>query len=161
MQAGLAAGSDAPPDARRISFRIGVHLGDVIEKPDGTIYRDGVNFAARLQALARPGGLVVSQSVHTAVQGRLPALFSGLREQSAKNIARPVRAFASVGDRGGAEVGLVDAPPGRPSRRRLFVGAAIGSLLAGAGAGTWWWAARSHTPRTGSPTALAVLPFRR
>ena len=50
-------------------FRIGVHLGDVIEKDDGSVYGDGVNIAARLQTLAEPGGVMVSESIHTAVRG--------------------------------------------------------------------------------------------
>ena len=88
-----AAAQDAAPD-RRMHFRIGVHLGDVIEKHDGTVYGDGVNVAARLQALAAPGGITVSDSVRGVVSGRVVATFTDQGEQALKNIARPIRAFA-------------------------------------------------------------------
>jgi len=60
---------------RRMLFRIGVHLGDVIEKIDGTVYGDGVNLAARLQSLADPGAIILSDAVHGAVRGKLAAEF--------------------------------------------------------------------------------------
>ena len=63
------------PENRRMRFRIGIHLGDVIEKPDGTIYGDGVNIAARLEGLAEPGGITVSESIRTAVKGKVSAGF--------------------------------------------------------------------------------------
>ena len=78
-------------------FRIGVHLGDVIEKADGTVYGDGVNIAARLESLAEPGGITVSDAVHGAVRGKLGASFADQGEQQVKNIAYPVRAFRITG----------------------------------------------------------------
>lgn len=87
------AANDVPED-RRMRFRIGVHLGEIIEKDDGTIYGDGVNIAARLEALAEPGGVTVSESVRTAVRGKVSAAFEDKGEQTVKNIAHPVRAFA-------------------------------------------------------------------
>ncbi len=78
---------------RRMRFRVGVHLGDVIEKADGTIYGDGVNVAARLQALAEPGGVTVSGMVQEAVRDRISAIFEDQGEHEVKNIARPVRAY--------------------------------------------------------------------
>jgi len=86
-QAQLAAGTTA------MRFRIGVHLGDVIEKSDGTVYGDGVNIAARLQALAEPGGIMVSDVVYGAVRDRTATVFEDRGDHSVKNIARPVRAF--------------------------------------------------------------------
>jgi len=77
----------------RLQFRIGLHLGDVIEKADGTVYGDGVNIAARLQALAEPGGIAVSQSIQSAVRGRVTASFVDLGDQAVKNFAEPVRAY--------------------------------------------------------------------
>jgi adenylate cyclase len=71
-----------------------VHLGDVIEKDDGTVYGDGVNIAARLQALAEPGGVTVSDAVRGAVRGRVSAEFVDQGEQQVKNIDHPVRAFS-------------------------------------------------------------------
>jgi adenylate cyclase len=77
----------------RMQFRIGVHLGDVIEKSDGTIYGDGVNIAARLESIAEPGGVTVSDAVQCAIRQRMSATFEDLGEQRVKNIAAPVRAY--------------------------------------------------------------------
>jgi len=79
---------------RRMLFRIGLHLGDVIEKSDGTVYGDGVNIAARLEGLAEPGGIAVSASMRGAVKGKIPAEFQDRGEQQVKNIAEPVRVYA-------------------------------------------------------------------
>ncbi|MGB7300304.1 MAG: adenylate/guanylate cyclase domain-containing protein [Burkholderiaceae bacterium] len=78
---------------RRMRFRIGIHLGDIIEKSDGTIYGDGVNIAARLEGLAEPGGIAVSASIRTAVKGKVDATFEDRGEQTVKNIAEPVQCF--------------------------------------------------------------------
>ena len=77
----------------RMQFRIGVHLGDVIEKSDGTIYGDGVNIAARLESIAEPGGVTVSDAVQCAIRQRMNAIFDDIGEQRVKNIAAPVRAY--------------------------------------------------------------------
>jgi len=77
-------------------FRIGVHLGDVMEKTDGTIYGDGVNIAARLEGLAEPGGITVSEAVQGAVQGRVSATFADQGEQQVKNILHTVHAYRLV-----------------------------------------------------------------
>src|SRR5512134_2384489 len=94
VQGELAAAAGTLPEARRMRFRIGVHLGDVIEKEDGTVYGDGVNIAARLEALAEPGGVAISDAVQGAVRGKVPASFEDRGEQQVKNIPHPVRAFA-------------------------------------------------------------------
>ncbi len=78
---------------RRMQFRIGINLGDVIEQEDGTIYGDGVNVAARLQALAEPGGICISGTAFDQVEGKLPLQFKFIGEQQVKNIAKPVRAY--------------------------------------------------------------------
>ena len=93
VQHELNAFSNAMPEDRRMRFRIGVHLGDVIEKADGTVYGDGVNIAARLEGLAEPGGITVSESIRTAVKGKVGARFEDQGEQRVKNIAEPVRAY--------------------------------------------------------------------
>ena len=90
---------------RRMLFRIGVHMGDVIEKADGTVYGDGVNIAARLQALGDPGGILVSDAVHGAVRGSVRAEFIDGGEQQVKNIAHPLRAFSVVAVRPSADGG--------------------------------------------------------
>ena len=81
IQRELDAASRAVREDRRMRFRIGVHLGEIIEKADGTVYGDGVNIAARLQALAEPGGIAVSDSVRNAVRAKLGASFADLGEQ--------------------------------------------------------------------------------
>jgi adenylate cyclase len=81
------------PEDRRMCFRIGVHLGDLIEKADGTVYGDGVNIAARLEGLASPGGITVSDAVRCAVRSKIAAEFVDQGEQAVKNITHPVHAF--------------------------------------------------------------------
>ncbi|HET7526761.1 MAG TPA: adenylate/guanylate cyclase domain-containing protein, partial [Burkholderiaceae bacterium] len=93
VQQEIEAALDGVADDRRMRFRIGVHLGDVIEKGDGTVYGDGVNIAARLEGLALPGGITVSDAVECALRNKVSARFVDQGEQSVKNIAHPVRAF--------------------------------------------------------------------
>jgi adenylate cyclase len=78
---------------RRIKFRIGINLGDIIVEDDD-IYGDGVNVAARLETLAEPGGICISRVVRDQIRDKLPYVFEDLGEQSVKNIARPVRVYA-------------------------------------------------------------------
>lgn len=92
-QAEINRMADAALEVHRMRFRIGVHLGDVIEKDDGTIYGDDVNIAARLEGLAEPGGVTVSESIHTAVRGKISASFDDQGPQQVKNIAQSVRAY--------------------------------------------------------------------
>ncbi len=93
VQHALSMSSDAAPHDRQMRFRIGVHMGDVIEKADGTVYGDGVNIAARLEGLADAGGITISDAVHGTVRGKVSASFVDQGEQQVKNIAHPVRAF--------------------------------------------------------------------
>ncbi len=92
IQKGMAERNTDEPDDRRIIFRIGVNLGDVIIEGDD-IHGDGVNVAARLEALADPGSVVVSGTVHEHVRGKLDFGFDDLGPQEVKNIAEPVRAY--------------------------------------------------------------------
>jgi adenylate cyclase len=96
VQRALNKSSSTLAEDRRLHFRVGVHLGDVIEKVDGTVYGDGVNIAARLEGLAKPGGICVSESIRAAVRGKVDAAFEDLGEQTVKNIAEPVRAYRLV-----------------------------------------------------------------
>lgn len=84
-------------DGRRIAFRVGVNIGDVIVEPHD-IFGDGVNQAARLESIAEPGGICISASVYEHVRGKVDAEFVNMGEQSLKNIAHPVRAYAMVRD---------------------------------------------------------------
>ena len=93
VQQAMAERNVQVPAARRIEFRMGINLGDIIR--DGRdIYGDGVNIAARLEALADPGAVFVSYSVYEQVRDRLSLAFEDLGEQQVKNIARPVRVYA-------------------------------------------------------------------
>ena len=93
IQDGLAAFNAPLSEDRRMRFRIGIHLGEVLHKSDGTVYGDGVNIAARLESLAVPGGVCISANVHEVCQGKVEADFRDAGEHSVKNIARPVHAW--------------------------------------------------------------------
>jgi TolB-like protein/class 3 adenylate cyclase len=92
MQRGMAERNAGAPAESRIEFRVGVNLGDVIAEADD-IFGDGVNVAARLENLAEPGGLLISNTVHDHVRDRLPFAFEDLGEHQVKNIARPVHVY--------------------------------------------------------------------
>jgi TolB-like protein/class 3 adenylate cyclase len=93
VQQGMAERNAGVPDEKRIEFRIGINLGDIIIDEDD-IFGDGVNIAARLEALAEPGGICVSRVVRDQVRDRLDIAFDDKGEQQVKNIARPVHVFA-------------------------------------------------------------------
>ena len=93
-QNGMAERNAGLPAEKRIDFRIGIHLGDVVEEADGDLMGDGVNIAARLEALAEPGGVCVSEDVWRQVRDRLRQAFVDLGEKALKNIARPMRVYA-------------------------------------------------------------------
>jgi TolB-like protein len=92
MQAAMAESNAPLPPDRRIEFRIGINVGDVVVE-DGDIFGDGVNVAARLEGLAEPGSICVSARVQEDAAGRLDLAFEDLGEQQLKNIARPVRVY--------------------------------------------------------------------
>jgi TolB-like protein/class 3 adenylate cyclase/rhodanese-related sulfurtransferase len=92
IQQELGARNRDLPDERKVQFRIGVNLGEIIVDRDD-IYGDGVNVAARLESLAEPGGICISESVHTAVGNKLPLDYEFMGEQAVKNIAKPVKAY--------------------------------------------------------------------
>jgi TolB-like protein/cytochrome c-type biogenesis protein CcmH/NrfG len=114
VQRGIAEREADMPEAERIRFRIGVNLGDVISD-EGDIYGDGVNVAARLQALAEPGGICIAAVVRDAIGDRLPLVFVDLGERELKNISRPVRVWQVMT----ADAGPTGVAPavgsGRPS----------------------------------------------
>jgi adenylate cyclase len=114
VQQALEAGAPTVPDDRRMRFRIGVHLGDVMEKPDGTVYGDGVNIAARLEGLAAPGSIAVSDVVQGAVRNRLAVTFADLGEREVKNMASlrayEVKVASSLPDAGQPAVARRDRP---------------------------------------------------
>jgi adenylate cyclase len=93
LQREMIARNAAAPAERRIEFRMGINVGDIISE-DGDIFGDGVNIAARLEALAEPGGICLSAAAHEQVRDRLDLAFEDLGEQQVKNITRPVRTYA-------------------------------------------------------------------
>ncbi len=99
------------PEHRRMRFRIGINLGDVIEEKDDTIYGDGVNIAARMEALAEVGGICISSKVLEEVESKLDLGFEFTGEQKVKNIEKPVRVYRVRSDR--------DKSPGTPTRRGI------------------------------------------
>ncbi len=134
----------------RIELRIGINLGDVIIEGDGLygdgLYGDGVNIAVRIEALANPGGVFISNTVHDQVRDRLPFAFEDLGEQQVKNIARPVRVYR-------VRIALThpDAnAPGPPLSRNAGEGAERQRREAGEGS--------APLPLPDKPS-IAVLPF--
>lgn len=93
VQAELDARNADLHENRRMQFRIGVNSGDVIEQDDGTVYGDGVNVAARLQALAEPGGITLSEDAYRNIRTKLNLVVDDIGEHEVKNIAEPVHAF--------------------------------------------------------------------
>jgi adenylate cyclase len=169
IQQDLAAVSSSTPEERRMRFRIGVHLGDVIEKGDGTVYGDGVNIAARLEELAQPGGISVSEAVHGLLRGKVNAIFEDQGEQTVKNIPEPVRAYAiRLNPEGRSSATIAPAIRRRPMRR-LAVTVAAGIVLVVAVGVIVWLAPWSSRIKTASPEqmslplpnkpSIAVLPF--
>jgi TolB-like protein/class 3 adenylate cyclase/Tfp pilus assembly protein PilF len=136
IQQEIAERNAGVPDDQRIQFRLGVNLGDVIIEGDD-IYGDGVNVAARLEALAEPGSVCVSAPVRVQVEDKLPYGFDDLGEQQVKNIPRPVHVFRVVPDGRGAPAA---AGRGRAkSTRRLWPAAAAAVALLIGAAGAWLW----------------------
>ncbi len=139
---------------RRMQFRIGIHLGDVRVEGE-RIFGDGVNIAARLQALAEPGGVCVSSKVRDEIESQLDFGYEDLGEQSLKNIPKPVHAYQLRLEPQGA----VAVP-----RARRSAGALVALALLGvAGLVLWQWTRTSQGPspslQPGSVHALAVLPL--
>jgi TolB-like protein len=104
----IARNTDVPVE-RRLEFRMGINVGDIIIE-DGDIFGDGVNIAARLEALAEPGGICVSAAAHEQVRDRLDISFDDLGDQQVKNITRPVRVY-SVGSRTSGPLGQAQMAP--------------------------------------------------
>jgi adenylate cyclase len=96
MQRLIAAHNDGFPPSERIEYRVGINVGEIVISEDGDIFGDGVNIAARLEALADAGGICVSARVHEDVVARLDLAFEDMGEQNLKNIARPVRVYRVV-----------------------------------------------------------------
>ena len=94
LQNGLLERNAGVPTDRRIEFRVGIHVGDVVEESDGDLMGDGVNIAARLEGVAKPGAICLSEDAFRQVRDRVQETFVDLGERELRNIARPVRVYA-------------------------------------------------------------------
>lgn len=139
IQDALKTRNDSLPEDRRMQFRIGVNLGDVMVKGDDLL-GDGVNVAARLEGIAEPGNIYVSSSVYDQIAGKLDLGFVDLGEQSLKNIDRPIRAYRV--EREGRRVKVPARKAGRGAG--LWIGAALAVVAVGA---TAWYAAQQSQGR--------------
>jgi len=170
IQSELAEATASVPAERRMRFRIGIHLGDIIEKADGTVYGDGVNIAARLQSLAQPCGVTVSEAIRSAVRGRLPINFVDRGVQEVKNIAEPLQTYELQTDASpsGARTLTKLAMGSRRNRRWLFTSLTAAAIVL-LGVGAWLSLDRGQKVTatvatggaaidTGKPS-VAVLPF--
>ena len=109
------------PD-KRIEFRIGIHLGDVVEESDGDLMGDGVNIAARLEGIAKPGAICLSEDAYRQVKGRLDLAVSDLGPTQLKNIADPIRVYSlDVGHPAQTKAALAAATEKNPSPRLSMV----------------------------------------
>jgi TolB-like protein/class 3 adenylate cyclase len=99
VQSGLAERNTGLPPETRIEYRVGIHLGNVVEENDGDLMGDGVNIAARLEGVAKPGGICLSEDAYRQVKSRLDLKVSDLGPVPLKNIAEPMRAYALTLDR--------------------------------------------------------------
>jgi TolB-like protein/class 3 adenylate cyclase len=159
--------ADFPAD-RRIEFRIGIHVGDVMVEPDGDLRGDGVNIAARLERIAASGGICLSEDAYRQVKGRVEAGFTALGEQKLRNIADPVRAFALT-------EGKAAPASAAPKRRVLLASMAVAfALLMLGAAGAWYLyvgkrpanvaktapvASNAAAPTEARHLSIVVLPF--
>ena len=170
MQQQMAERNAGVPEARRILYRIGVNLGDVLIDGED-ILGDGVNIAARLEAICEPGGICISGSAYDHVRGRIEAEFADLGEKPLKNIARPVRAYAlGVADIACAKVLTPAAPAALPPQKRSFgfgqLAAALMGLLIVFAGGAWWFLSANRpasfalkAPAEAARLSIVVLPF--
>ena len=153
---------------QRIEFRIGIHLGDVVEESDGDLMGDGVNIAARLEGIAEPGAICISEQAYWQVKRRLDLAVTDLGATRLKNIAEPVRAYSlQVGVPAVAKTATRARPP-EPKKRSLLAPlvAGIVALFVVAG-GTWYFLAGNRptpivatapTPAEAAHLSLVVLP---
>jgi class 3 adenylate cyclase/TolB-like protein/Flp pilus assembly protein TadD len=169
IQEGAAERNKAVPPHQHMAFRIGINLGDVIVAGQD-IYGDGVNTAARLQAIAPPGGIVVSRAVRDHIRDKLAVVFEDMGEQHLKNIARPVRAFQIKPS--ADNMRAVPAVHRVSLRGARLWGSGILAMFAAAG-GSWWLMHPAAQPtmapstaasapggaRPASGVSIAVLPF--
>jgi class 3 adenylate cyclase len=135
VQNGMIERNAGLPPERCIEFRIGVHVGDVVEESDGDLMGDGVNIAARLEGVAKPGAICLSEDAYRQVHGKIDGDFADLGEKNLKNIARRVRAYSlKVGD-----VGKVKPIKQAEGNARIPAIGGIIVLILVAGSAVWYY----------------------
>ncbi len=167
MQQQMAARNEGVPEAKRILYRIGVNLGDVLIDGED-ILGDGVNIAARLEGICEPGGVCISGSAYDHVRGRIDAEFVDLGDKALKNIAQPIRAYAL----GAGEVAHATAStpmqPAAPNKRRALapLAAVLAALLVLVAGAAWWFlnanrpaGVAAKAPAEAARLSIVVLPF--
>ena len=163
VQNGMVERNAGLPPERKIEFRIGIHLGDVVEEADGDLMGDGVNIAARLEGVAAPGTICLSEDAYRQVKSRLDLAVSDLGETQLKNIAEPVRVYS-------LQVGLpakpkaVPAPPPKSPRRfPVALAAAVAALIVVAAVTAWYFLAgpggKITVANAPAHLSIVVLPF--
>jgi adenylate cyclase len=167
VQKEIKARNDDLPENRRMLFRIGINLGDVIQEEE-RIYGDGVNIAARLEGLAEPGGICVSKTVFDHIESKLPYGYDFIGDQMVKNIAKPVGAYKILMDPRVTVSGKpVDKKPAAFRRRPMLLGA-VAMLGLAVAVGTWQFYLRPKVKPASiegmafplpEKRSIAVLPF--
>ena len=146
VQTGLIDRNAGVPPERRIEFRVGIHLGDVVEEADGDLMGDGVNIASRVEGIAKPGAICLSEDAYRQVRGRLEMAVSDLGQTQLKNIAEPIRVYLlEVGQLAQAKplasAAALDAESAAPASgwlsSWLAIAAALLIVLLAAGAYAW------------------------
>jgi TolB-like protein/class 3 adenylate cyclase/Tfp pilus assembly protein PilF len=169
IQRELAERNAELPEERKMEFRIGVNLGDVVEE-EGRIYGDGVNIAARMESLAEAGGICISGSVYDSVESRLGLEYDFLGEQEVKNIDKPVRAYRVLSFPGAAAHRVVQAKEALGRRwRKIALSIAAVAVVAVVVFGIWQFYVRRPSVEPASKEkmafplpekpSIAVLPF--
>ena len=168
VQKEISARNTELPESRKMQFRIGINLGDVIQEDD-RLYGDGVNIAARLEGLAEPGGICISKTAFDHIESKLPYGYDFIGDQTVKNIAKPVGAYRVLMDpRVTVKGKLKEEKPTIVKQTPIFVGVVVVLVLAVA-VGIWQF----HTKRPSDKPAsiekmafplpdkpsIAVLPF--
>jgi TolB-like protein/class 3 adenylate cyclase/Flp pilus assembly protein TadD len=164
IQTVMAERNQRVPESRRMRFRIGINLGDVIHD-ETRIYGDGINIAARLEALAEPGGVLVSNTVYDQVRGKLALTFEDAGERQVKNIEQPVRMYQLHIP--GAPSRAAAKPVRRPAitNPRRWIVRGVAAFLILLGAGVAWWIGPPFFPGHGAGSteaprlSIVVLPF--
>jgi adenylate cyclase len=168
VQSGLAERNAGLPPEKRIEFRVGIHLGDVVEESDGDLMGDGVNIAARLEGVAKPGTICLSEQAYWQVKGRLDLKVTDLGATQLKNISEPIHVYSlEVGQPAQAKPVLSATPADQAkavaSKWRMGsapFAAAIATLLLLAVASGWYiLSGRAPQPAQAAHLSVVVLPF--